>query len=217
MQNGSKVFERDTMQIHQCLWKSGCAAVAVLGVFTGAAWAVDRTGREVVEQTCAACHAEGKDGAPKVGDLAVWTQRATGGLAKLAERAIAGSGKMPAHGGQPNLTDLEVSRAIAYMSTGGRAADPAKPYATPATGNAEQLVASHCIRCHGPGLEGAPRIDQFNDWRPRLQRGIEGLVQTAVSGHKGMPARSGMANLSDSDLRNAATYMVIQSATYKVP
>ena len=60
-------------------------------------------------------------------------------------------------------------------------------------------------------------MDQFNDWRPRLQKGIEGLVQTAVSGHKGMPARSGMANLSDSDLRNAATYMVIQSATYRVP
>lgn len=179
--------------------------------------AADRSGREVVETVCAGCHAEGRDGAPKIGDLAVWTQRGQGGLAKLANSAIAGTGKMPAHGGQPNLSDLELSRAIAYMSTGGRAADPSKPYATPAKENAEQLVGNHCIRCHGPGLEGAPRIDQFSDWRPRLQKGVEGLVQSAISGHKAMPARSGMASLSDSDLRNAATYMIIQSAAYKVP
>ena len=190
--------------------------VALVGCVTTAMGA-DRTGREVVETVCAACHAEGKDGAPRIGDLSVWTLRAQGGLAKLANSAIGGTGKMPAHGGQPNLTDLELSRAIAYMSTGGRAADPSKPYATPSKENAEQLVGNHCIRCHGPGLEGAPRIDQFADWRPRLQKGIEGLVQSAITGHKAMPARSGMAALSDSDLRNAATYMIIQSAAYKVP
>jgi cytochrome c5 len=36
-----------------------------------------------------------------------------------------------------------------------------------------------------------------------------------MTGHKAMPARSGMASLSDTDLRNAVTYMVVQSATYK--
>jgi cytochrome c5 len=44
---------------------------------------------------------------------------------------------------------------------------------------------------------------------------LDGLVKSAISGHKAMPARSGMAQLSDTDLRNAVTYMVIQSATYK--
>jgi cytochrome c5 len=198
-------------------FRNGATVLVALVGCVATAMGADRTGREVVETVCAACHAEGKDGAPKIGDLSVWTLRAQGGLAKLANSAIGGTGKMPAHGGQPNLTDLELSRAIAYMSTGGRAADPSKAYATPAKENAEQLVANHCIRCHGPGLEGAPRVDQFADWRPRLQKGIEGLVQSAITGHKAMPARSGMAALSDSDLRNAATYMVIQSATYKVP
>ncbi len=198
-------------------FRNGATVLVALVGCVATAMGADRTGREVVETVCAACHADGKDGAPKIGDLSVWTLRAQGGLAKLANSAIAGTGKMPAHGGQPNLTDLELSRAIAYMSTGARAADPSKAYATPAKENAEQLVANHCIRCHGPGLEGAPRVDQFADWRPRLQKGIEGLVQSAITGHKAMPARSGMAALSDSDLRNAATYMVIQSATYKVP
>ena len=59
------------------------------------------------------------------------------------------------------------------------------------------------------------RIDDFNAWKPRLQLGMDGLVRSAISGHKAMPARSGMAQLSDTDLRNAVTYMVIQSATYK--
>lgn len=197
--------------------KSSVALLIALAGFAATATGADRAGREVVETVCAACHGDGKDGAPKIGDLPVWTQRAQGGLAKLANSAIGGTGKMPAHGGQPKLTDLELSRAIAFMSTGGRATDPSKPYATPAKENAEQLVSSHCISCHGPGLEGAPRIDQFSDWRPRLQKGVEGLVQSAITGHKAMPARAGMATLSDSDLRNAATYMVIQSAAYKVP
>jgi len=174
----------------------------------------DRTGKEVVETVCVACHGIGKDGAPLVGDLAAWTLRAQNGFAKLAEHAISGLGKMPAHGGQANLSDLEISRGIAYMASGGRAADPSKPYASPSTVNPEQLVASHCVNCHGTGTSGAPRLNNFADWKPRLSKGIQGLVDNAIKGHNAMPARAGMAQLSDADLRNAATYMVIQSATY---
>ena len=177
--------------------------------------ASEKTGREVVEQTCATCHASGKDGAPKIGDVAAWTQHSKKGLAKLTESAIAGIGKMPAHGGQPNLSDLEISRAIAFMVSFGKAVDPNKPYASPTSMTGEQLVQNHCVNCHGDGKEGAPRINDFNAWKPRLQKGMEGLVRSAISGHKAMPARSGMAQLSDTDLRNAVTYMVIQSATYK--
>lgn len=187
-------------------------AALILSMATHAL-AAERTGREVVEKTCATCHAAGKDGAPAIGDLAAWAKRAQGGFGKLAEHAIAGTGKMPAHGGQSDLTDLEISRAIAFMASGGRAADPSKPYASPATGTGEQLVNSHCVNCHGSGTDGAPRIGNFAEWKPRLQKGIDGLVQSAISGHKGMPSRAGLAQLSDSDLRNAATYMVVQSAT----
>ena len=43
--------------------------------------AADRSGKEVVDTVCAACHATGKDGAPKIGDQAAWAQRAAKGLA----------------------------------------------------------------------------------------------------------------------------------------
>jgi cytochrome c5 len=36
------------------------------------------------------------------------------------------------------------------------------------------------------------------------------LVQSAIRGHKAMPARSGMNYLSDADLKAAVTYMVTQ-------
>jgi cytochrome c5 len=147
--------------------------------------------------------------------VAAWTQHSKKGLAKLTESAIAGIGKMPAHGGQPNLSDLEISRAIAFMVSFGKAVDPNKPYASPTSMTGEQLAQSHCINCHGDGKEGAPRINDFNAWKPRLQKGMTGLVRSAISGHKAMPARSGMAQLSDTDLRNAVTYMVVQSATYQ--
>ena len=201
------------MQVRDHWMVAGALVVLTLGVSN--AMAAERTGREVVEQTCATCHTTGKDGAPKIGDVAAWTQHSKKGLAKLTESAIAGIGNMPAHGGQPNLSDLEMSRAIAFMVSFGKAVDPNKPYASPTSMTGEQLVQSHCVNCHSDGTAGAPRIDDFNAWKPRLQLGMDGLVRSAISGHKAMPARSGMAQLSDTDLRNAVTYMVIQSATYK--
>lgn len=203
------------MRTPELLTTAFAALIFSLTFVSGGAMAESRTGREVVETTCAACHASGKDGAPLIGDLAAWTKRAQNGFGKLMVHAIVGTGKMPAHVGQSNLSDLEISRAIAFMSSGGRAADPQKPYASPATGTGEQLVQSHCVKCHGTGVDGAPRTDHFEDWKPRLIKGVDALVQSAISGHKGMPARAGLANLSDTDLRNAVTYMVIQSAAYK--
>ncbi len=190
-------------------------SLAVVSLWTNGALAADKTGREVVEQTCAACHTSGKDGAPKIGDVAAWTQHSKKGLAKLTESAIGGIGKMPAHGGQPNLSDLEISRAIAFMASFGKAVDPSKPYASPTSITGEQLVQTHCTNCHGDGKEGAPRVDDFNAWKPRLQKGMDVLVKSSINGHKAMPSRAGMANLSDTDMRNAVTYMVVQSATYK--
>lgn len=189
-------------------------AIGALFVVTGVQ-AAEKTGREVVEQTCVACHASGKDGAPRIGDSAAWSLHSKNGLSKLTENAISGIGKMPAHGGQPNLTDLEISRAIAYMVSGGTASDPTKPYSKPTSITAEQLVQNHCMACHASGKDGAPRSDDFQAWKPRLAKGLEGLTQSAIAGHKSMPSRAGLGNLSDTDVKNAVTYLVVQSAIYK--
>ena len=74
-----------------------------------------RSGKDVVDAVCAECHATGVDGAPKVGDADAWSSRASQGLSSLTEHALEGVRKMPAHGGHPELSDLEIARAVTYM------------------------------------------------------------------------------------------------------
>lgn len=170
----------------------------------------NRSGKTVVETVCAGCHESGKDGAPKIGDQAEWAKRASHGLSALTEHAITGIRKMPAHGAHASLSDLEMSRAVAYMVSGGKAIDPSKPYSSPSQITGEQLVKERCIQCHATGKDGAPKIGTMDDWTPRLQLGVENLVTSAIRGHMAMPARAGMANLSDSDLRAAVIFMLVQ-------
>lgn len=170
----------------------------------------DRSGKVVVETVCTGCHETGKDGAPKIGDRAEWSKRASVGLGVVTEHAITGIRKMPPHGGHADLSDLEISRGVAFMVSGGKAVDPNKPYSSPSRVPGGSLVKARCSECHATGKDGAPRIGHMEDWKPRLQSGVENLVMSAVRGHNAMPARAGMSNLSDSDLRAAVVFMLVQ-------
>ncbi|MEY4591375.1 MAG: hypothetical protein RIR18_270 [Pseudomonadota bacterium] len=170
--------------------------------------AADRTGKEVVDSVCGGCHASGKDGAPRIGNAADWSKRATQGLDKLAQNAITGVRKMPSHGGQVSLSDLEMSRAIAYMISGGNSVDPNKAYNVAKTRTGEQVVNEVCGNCHVSGKDGAPVIGNMDAWKPRLKEGVDRLVASAVKGHNHMPARGGMSNLSDAEIKDAVTFMV---------
>jgi len=81
---------------------------------------------------------------------------------------------------------------------------PAQP-PPPRTG--EEIVQNTCILCHGAGLSGAPRIGSARDWRERLVAGLDGLVRSAASGKGAMPARGGMPDLTEAELRAAISYM----------
>ncbi len=86
----------------------------------------DKSGEEVVKSVCAACHAAGALGSPKIGDKSAWEPRISQGYETLVKHAIAGIRAMPARGGNPDLTDLEVSRAVAYMANQSGASFPTK-------------------------------------------------------------------------------------------
>jgi len=73
------------------------------------------SGKEAYELVCARCHAEGKNGAPKVGDPAAWEGRSSLWEAVLFEHAKNGYNKMPARGGDEALDDATVERAAEYM------------------------------------------------------------------------------------------------------
>jgi len=72
-------------------------------------------GKEVYESTCAACHATGAAGAPKLGDKAAWGPRVGTGAAALQASALKGKGVMPPKGGNAGLSDADVIAAVEYM------------------------------------------------------------------------------------------------------
>ncbi len=77
---------------------------------------VDKAGEVVVKEVCSACHAIGALGAPKIGDKGAWGPRLPQGYDTLVKHAISGIRQMPARGGNPELTDIEVAGAVAYMA-----------------------------------------------------------------------------------------------------
>ena len=169
----------------------------------------ERSGKQVVDAVCAACHAAGVNGAPKIGDKNAWAKRASQGLTGLTQHAIDGIRKMPAHGGSPNLSDLEIARATTYMvnQSGGRWVEPVSVKDLSKERSGEQIVQAQCGKCHETGAGGAPKIGDRAAWAPRLKDGLDSTVRSAIRGHGGMPARGGMANLTDSEVRSAIVYM----------
>jgi cytochrome c5 len=169
----------------------------------------ERSSKEVVDSVCSKCHATGAQGAPKIGDKQAWSKRASQGLSSLTDHALKGIRQMPSHGGSPDLTDLEIKRAITYMvnQSGGKWVEPISRKSPPAPRTGEEVVKAQCIKCHETGKGGAPKIGDRDAWIPRLKEGLDSTVRSAMKGHGGMPARGGMADLTDSELRSAVIYL----------
>jgi len=72
-------------------------------------------GQSAYERVCAGCHQEGLDGAPAVGDRDAWAGRSSSWVGVLEEHAKDGYLAMPPRGGDPALSDQEVSAAAEYM------------------------------------------------------------------------------------------------------
>ena len=75
-----------------------------------------QAGEAVYKAVCIACHAAGVAGAPKVGDAGAWAGRIAQGYDTLVSHAINGIRGMPAKGGNPDLDDVEVARAVVFMA-----------------------------------------------------------------------------------------------------
>ncbi len=77
------------------------------------------SGEAVYKATCAVCHATGVANAPKLGDRTAWAkligEGLKDGLPVILGDAIKGIRGMPARGGNPDLSDLEMARAVIYM------------------------------------------------------------------------------------------------------
>jgi len=187
-----------------------CSALVLAAARVASAEERERGGKEVVEAVCAACHRTGVKGAPKIGDRNAWAKLTSKGLTGLTVVALKGIRKMPPHGGNPDLTDSEIERAISYMvnQSGGRWIEPASKLASAVQRSGGEVVQAYCAKCHQTGAEGAPGIGDRAAWIPRLKQGFEVLVGSAIKGHGPMPSRGDVANLTDTEIRAAIAYMI---------
>ncbi|MER2557738.1 MAG: c-type cytochrome [Candidatus Competibacter denitrificans] len=123
--------------------------------------AVKLSGAEVYNKVCAACHAAGTLGAPKVGDKAQWETRLAQGLDTLVTHSVSGLRAMPAKGGDPSLTDANLKDAIGYMldqtgiKTEASATAPAPAAAAPAPAAAAPAPAA-AAPAPAPTVTAAP-------------------------------------------------------------
>jgi cytochrome c5 len=113
---GIKVDRNSPMMSPESIAERLRPAGQVVFASAGGGTQAAKSGEEVVKAACAACHATGALNAPKIGDNAAWGKVAAQGLDTLIEHAVKGIRQMPARGGNPALSDLEIARAIVYMA-----------------------------------------------------------------------------------------------------
>jgi cytochrome c5 len=74
----------------------------------------------------------------------------------------------------------------------------------PKTG--QQVFEAQCTTCHTAGLLGAPKFGDAAAWGPRVAKGYDALLQSALKGKGNMPAQGG-GDFTDFEIGRAVVYM----------
>jgi cytochrome c5 len=177
---------------------------------------VELTGTQVYTEVCGGCHESGALDSPKFKEKADWGKRIAQGYPTLLEHALKGYNKMPARGGDPELSDLEVARGVVYMTNAAGANFEAilKKEVEPTAAElarGKTVYVDNCAYCHDSGLTGAQKLGDAQAWKPLLKEGKDYLYNAAINGSFGGPAKGGNTKLSDADTRLAVDYMVAEA------
>lgn len=93
--------------------------------------------------------------------------------------------------------DIVTSSAPAAASSGPR--------------SGEEVFTAVCSSCHNAGVMGAPKFGDAGAWAPRIEKGLDTLVDHAVNGFNSMPAKGGCSSCPDEEIQSAVEYMVDNS------
>lgn len=106
-----------------------------------------KSGEQVYNEVCFACHSTGVANAPKFKDKAAWAPLIAEGQAVLTSHAWVGVRAMPAKGGNPELRLEEFARGVAWMTrnAGSDWQDPDARMMRAITKEAEKRL-DHAIR-----------------------------------------------------------------------
>jgi cytochrome c5 len=70
----------------------------------------------------------------------------------------------------------------------------------------EEVFKAQCTACHSTGAAGAPKFGDAAAWGPRIAKGFDALVQSALHGKGAMPAQGG-GDFDDVEVARGVAYM----------
>lgn len=72
----------------------------------------------------------------------------------------------------------------------------------------EAVYSRYCFACHATGVSEAPKFTDEADWAPRLEKGMEVLLETTRTGLNLMPPMGTCMDCSEEELAAATNYMI---------
>ena len=104
--------------------------------------------------------------------------------------------------GSEALSASAVAARIAPVAS--NAVFDASVVAIPKTG--QQVFEAQCTTCHTAGLLGSPKFGDAAAWGPRVAKGYDALLTSALHGKGNMPAQGG-GDYSEFEVARAVVYM----------
>lgn len=81
----------------------------------------------------------------------------------------------------------------------------------------EQIYKASCAACHDTGVADSPKLGDKAAWAPRIARGLDGLLKSAIAGKNAMPPKGG-SDANDTELASTIAYLANKSgANFKEP
>ena len=105
-------------------------------------------------------------------------------------------------------TTIELIKQIGEVRIDGNIAVASSESSEQVERSGEEVYNTKCQVCHSSGMNGAPKYASLEDWAPRIERGIDDLVMSAIAGKGGMPARGACMDCSDNEIKLSVEYMI---------
>ena len=70
-----------------------------------------------------------------------------------------------------------------------------------------EVYNTKCAMCHAAGAAGSPKTGDAAAWKPRLEKGMDGLVASAKKGLNAMPPMGMCMDCTDAEFKGAIEHM----------
>lgn len=148
---------------------------------------------------------------PRGGDSTLTDAEITRAVVVMANQA-GGKFKEPPAPKQAAQPQVQAQAPAAPAPATAAPAPAPQAAAKPAAGgNGKAVYDKVCSVCHAQAVAGAPKPGDKAAWGPRIQQGMDTLVQSVVKGKGAMPPKAGNPALTDAEIRAAVDFLVSQS------